>query len=228
MKNNNLMNPDNIDEAWSCLPCTQQERSDYVPFVSLSSQQLSNMNSVDSMNMCQLLPDDEVINQAMNINRLEVNDIDETTIEKINCKYYSCDEFFNLNNSKSFDITHSNVNGFVSHADDIQEFITQTKKVPNVVCISETSLQNDEVIPPNALLTGYLSPFTTNTESEKGGVAIFVRSNEAVVERNDLKIGTKEFEGVWIEIKKQGAKNIVVGCLYRHPHYNNFDDKIPK
>ena len=68
-------------------------------------------------------------------------------------------------------------------------------------------------------MTGYHSPFISNSLSQKGGVAIFVKSNENVAEREDMKIRTKEFEGVWIEIKKKGARNIVVGCLYRHPHY---------
>ena len=32
-----------------------------------------------------------------------------------------------------------------------------------------------------------------------------------------------EFEGVWIELNNKGTKNTIIGCLYRHPHYNNIE-----
>ena len=38
-------------------------------------------------------------------------------------------------------------------------------------------------------------------------------------------IQTKEYETVWIEIKNDRKnRNIVIGCIYRHPHYNNLID----
>ena len=43
-------------------------------------------------------------------------------------------------------------------------------------------------------------------------------------ECNDLKVKCKEYEAVWLEIKKKDCKNIIIGCVYRHPHYNNLDD----
>ena len=33
-----------------------------------------------------------------------------------------------------------------------------------------------------------------------------------------------EYGTVWIEIKNKIGKNIVIGCIYRHPHMNNIDD----
>ena len=33
----------------------------------------------------------------------------------------------------------------------------------------------------------------------------------------DVKISDKSFEALWIEIKNEKHKNIVCGCLYRHP-----------
>ena len=39
-------------------------------------------------------------------------------------------------------------------------------------------------------------------------------------------VADKSFEAVWIEIKNEKNKNIVCGCLYRHPHSDmeNFID----
>ena len=227
-KNRQQRNSENSDlvedEPWSCLKCVINNRSDFIPFVQLSAYELSNMNSLDSMKLLEMLPEIEAISDALDSNRLVTNDIDESKVENINCKYYTCDEFYNIDNKKSFNISHSNVNGYVSHADSIQEFLVHSKIDFNVICISETSLQDDETIPHNAKLSGYNDPFTTNTETSKGGVAIFTKNNDNVFERDDLKIRTKEFEAVWVEIKNKGCKNTVVGCVYRHPHYNNIND----
>ena len=68
------------------------------------------------------------------------NDIDEDTVDNIDCKYYSCDEFFNMENDKSFNIFHSNVNGYLSKADNIHEFLAtdENKTDFDIVCVSET------------------------------------------------------------------------------------------
>ena len=227
-KKRQLRNSENSDlvdsEPWVCLNCIINLRSDYVPFVQLSSPELSNMNSLDSMKLLEMLPDIEVTTDALETNCLVTNDIDESMVENINCKYYTCEEFYNIDNKKSFNISHSNVNGYVSHADSVQEFLVHSKIDLDIICISETSLQDDETIPHNTKLSGYNDPFTTNTETSKGGVAIFTKNNHNVFERDDLKIRTKEFEAVWVEINNKGCKNTVVGCLYRHPHYNNIND----
>ena len=44
-----------------------------------------------------------------------------------------------------------------------------------------------------------------------------------VVERNDLNIINKAFECLWVEIRNEKHKNIVCGCLYRHPN-SDIDD----
>ena len=44
------------------------------------------------------------------------------------------------------------------------------------------------------------------------------------MERCDLKISDLEFESTWVEIKNDKRKNIIIGCIYRHPHHNNLND----
>ena len=90
----------------------------------------------------------------------------------------------------------------------------------DIICISETSLMDETEIPNNAKISGFNEPFRTNTLSSKGGVLIFAKDISAQ-ERIDLKIQNKEFEGVWVELNNAGRKNTIIGCLYRHPHYNN-------
>ena len=50
--------------------------------------------------------------------------------------------------------------------------------------------------------------------------------NENADERHDLDISDKEFEASWIEINLKKSKNIIMGCIYRHPHSTNLNEFI--
>ena len=92
----NRDNPELVDnELWSCMTCILKERSAYVPFIYLSETELNNLNTIDSMKLLDLLPCDEVHNDALSINQLILDD-DDDIIDNINCKY-TCDDFLNLN-----------------------------------------------------------------------------------------------------------------------------------
>ena len=234
MQMDNLENPD-LDETWLCYLCTMHIRAEYSPFIYMSNNQLINMNSVDSMNIFDMLPDDNVFSEAFKTNCLRIydeddgnhnNEIDEDIMDNINCKYYTCDEFFNHENSNSFNIVHSNVNGLRSHAENINEFIGHKKNTTiNVFCLTETSLPLNETDLPTSIKPEGFTAISTGTETQKGGATIFVKECHDFVERDDLMIQTKEFETVWIEIKTDRKdRNIVIGCIYRHPHYNNLHD----
>ena len=68
------------------------------------------------------------------------------------------------------------------------------------------------------LLLTYSFP-TCNGSSFK-----YIFSTHHTIERNDLKICNKEYESNWIEILNQKCKNVIIGCIYRHPQYDNLDD----
>ena len=81
----NRENPELEDnESWSCLSCTMQERRDYVPFIQLSHSDIHNLNSVDSMKLFELLPNEDKMEYAHKTNNMVTNDIDEESVEKIN------------------------------------------------------------------------------------------------------------------------------------------------
>ena len=56
--------------------------------------------------------------------------------------------------------------------------------------------------------------------SRKGGTALYVKESYDVFERSDLKIQNNCFESLWFEIKNKRNKNILCGCIYRHPKYD--------
>ena len=73
----NRDNPELIEsEIWSCLNCTLKERANYIPFLFLSSDELFNMNSLDSMKLLELLPDNDIVTEALNTNYIVTNDLD--------------------------------------------------------------------------------------------------------------------------------------------------------
>ena len=121
-----------------------------------------------------MLPDDDGFSDALKTNSLTTTDDDEIddNVDNINCKYYACDEFFTHNNSNSFNILHSNVNGLIYHADNINEFLAHCESTNfDAICITESSLHQDADIPNNVLPNGY-EHISTET---LGGVTIFVK-----------------------------------------------------
>ena len=60
---------------------------------------------------------------------------------------------------------------------------------------------------------------------------MYVNSDYDSFERIELKHQSDLFESVWMEIKNKKTKNIVCGCIYRHPtklksDYNEFNNYL--
>ena len=77
---------------------------------------------------------------------------------------------------------------------------------------------SDNFFTTNVNLTGF-KEFYTPSNSSKGGTALYVKEIYEAFERNDLKSQNDYFESVWIEVKNKHKKNIICGCIYRHPNY---------
>ena len=52
---------------------------------------------------------------------------------------------------------------------------------------------------------------------------MFINKDFDSFERTDLKAQTDLYESVWAEIKNKNSKNIVCGCIYRHPNGSKSD-----
>ena len=92
----------------------------------------------------------------------------------------------------------------------------------DIVGITETSEKKDISFISNVSLPGY-SLFHTPTNTRNGGTALYVKSLYNPFERFDLKTQVDTFEGVWIEISNKNSKNVLCGCIYRHPNYDVSD-----
>ena len=75
-------------------------------------------------------------------------------------------------------------------------------------------------------LKGY-SHESCPTESAAGGTLLYISNNLSYKPRNDLRFYKyTELESRFTEIFNPKKTNVIVGCIYRHPHMelNEFND----
>jgi len=205
-------------EKWECLKCTIKLFYENIPFMFLNNQDLENLNKSDSMRFFDMLPRFNIASQLPSLSNAS-NDIDDI-VDNIDSKYYPVNEFQNLNIQKSFNIFHSNVNGLDTHFENLHTFLSNSNTPSfDIINITETSQVNGQNFKTNVTIEGY-DLYHTETLTAKGGTAIFIKNSYDTFERNDLKIKHNDFESTWIEIKNKNSKNIISGCIYRHPRYD--------
>ena len=205
--------------AWECLKCKTRLLCNNLPFMFQDNLDIENLNHSDSMSFFDMLPQLKVRSEILS-NEYNSNDIDQNITDYIDCKYYTVQDFKKLSLEKTLNIYHANVNGLDSHFDNLHEFLSneQTPKF-DIINITETSQKIGENFKTNVMIEGY-DFYCTETKSAKGGTAIYIKNNYDSFERDDLKILNDDFETVWIEIKNKNNKNIICGCVYRHPRYD--------
>ena len=151
----------------------------------------------------------------------------------LNSKYHSVRDFQKLKIQKNFNIFHANVNGLESKFDTLHTFLSGSTSKMDVIAITETSENKDHGFITNVELDGYKAPYHTQTNSLKGGTALYVNKDFDSFERTEFKCQNDILESVWIEIKNKNSKNIICGCIYRHPktlisdfsEFNKYMDK---
>ena len=140
------------------------------------------------MKLVEMIPEFEINSQILRVDDLCSKDIDENLVNKINCKYFTNDEFSKLSNDiNSFNIFHANVNGLECHFEELHHFLSNASLDFNAICISETSQLNESDFVRNVNINNYCKLYTTETLTGKGGVAIYIKDNLETIERNDLK-----------------------------------------
>ena len=219
----NDTNPDTVEKAkWYCLYCTMVENHELFPYTLCDDHELDNINNSDNMSFCEHLPSLEDIYETSKFSAFPKPMEEASLPSNLNSKYHSVHDFQKLKVGNNFNIFHANVNGLESKFDTLHTFLGGTASAVDVVAITETSEHDKHSFISNIDMDGY-DPFSTPTLSLKGGTALFVNKDYKAFERRDIKIQNNLFESVWIEIKNKNSKNIVCGCIYRHPNKLNQD-----
>ena len=147
----------------------------------------------------------------------DISDADNTS--GINCKYYNINEFSKCNfKSKNLSFFHLNIGSLSLHYDELKLLYEQLGLNFGVIGITETKFSSNSN-PPQCQLENY-DMIHTPSDSEKGGALLYLSNKLQYTRRSDLdKIvyKSKELESIFAEITQPKSKNIIVGCIYRHP-----------
>ena len=140
----------------------------------------------------------------------------EILFNKSNYHYLSCIKNLiqNKQNNEIFAI-HFNARSLQKNIDYLHYLVTEFKKKPEIIAISETKLRKGE-IRMNVKLDGY-NFVHVDTESNAGGVGLFIIDNLEYQILNDVSINMSSVENIWIKIKNRNDQQIVIGVIYRHP-----------
>ena len=88
---------------------------------------------------------------------------------------------------------------------------------PKIIGISESRLQKRKQHITNISLPNYVCEHTP-TESSKGGTLLYLDKNLKYKLRKDLNIYHKGMiKSIFVEIINKNEKNMVAGCIYKHP-----------
>ena len=206
------------ENEWMCNKCQISNMANIFPFGLENNYDLQNILQADSLKILENLPSYEITSKASDIDSLKQFDIDENTVTNINSRYYPAYEFQSLHPVNSFNLFHTNLNGLENKFEQLHNFVNTTKMNIDIIGISETTQSENNIFKTNVSIDGYHQPFTLGSKSSRGGVAIYARDNLNIWQRDDLNTVNNYFESVWVEIEIEKSKNIICGCMYRHPN----------
>ena len=149
-------------------------------------------------------------------NDFSSHNVDEPS--PINCGYYDISSSIPYSNC-NLSMLHLNLASLGLHKEELVTTLSLLDFDFDIIALSETRIMcgRDPIF--DVSLTGY-NHYLTPTESEKGGVIIYVKQNIDVKRRFDLEkkmYKSRELESVFLEIVNKGKKNEIFGCVYRHP-----------
>ncbi len=176
---------------------------------------------VSSMSASQL---NKFVKQCENI-KSQVNSTDDENEDEffdsmVNSKYYNINNFNKLkpDKSSSFGLLHVNIASLDAHIDDLRSVLGRLKFCFDVIGISEHKIEKDSAPSNNITITGYDEFKFEPTETSFGGTGFYIKSDLDYVIRHDLRLNSPgNFEAMFVEIILTDRKNLVVGCIYRHP-----------
>ena len=209
-----------VEKDWSCFNCDKNN----LPFSDLDDQQLflTSYGFDDFISDdISLLPNNETVKFVNDCDKItDTLDIDSDSNfpNIVNSKYYNIKEFNGIkpDSSSCFSITHVNLASLNKHIDDLHLILSLLDINFDIIAISEHKINNEPS--KNIDISGYHKFVFEPTKSTHGGTGFYVKENINFIERKDLNINSiYNCEAYFIEINYQNKKNLIIGCLYRHP-----------
>ena len=131
--------------------------------------------------------------------------------------YFTPADFVSAKISKnSFSILHLNIASLAKHIGELRYMLVSLDHPFDIIGLTETRLSNEIPI-SNVDIEGHQFVHTP-TPSQCGGAAIYIKNGHQYEIINDhSRTIDNVSESVFIEIKNSNGKNIIIGCMYRHP-----------
>ena len=173
----------------------------------------------DDNSTIQLFPTHRINTLFKEINNFNDSNSDVDESPSIDCKYYNADEIKKKFKQGGFSLFHLNIASLGCHKDELEELLSILDFKLDIIGLSETKIQKDQTPIYDINLKGYDKYFTP-TESTKGGTIIYFNENLNVNNRKDLERKlylSNKLESTFVEIINKGKKNIIIGCVYKHP-----------
>ena len=122
--------------------------------------------------------------------------------------------FKNAAKQKGFSLLHCNTRSLGKNVSLLHDILLTVETRPDIIAISETKINENSYA--NINLPGY-NFVNTNSKSQAGGVGLYIANNIEFSRKTDLDISRDGIESCWVELACHKQKNIVIGCVYRHP-----------
>ena len=119
---------------------------------------------------------------------------------------------------KNLNFFHLNISWLPYHFTERHSFLASTDVIFDVIQITESRLNRNK----KHLATIDLPNYSTDhcpADGASGGALLYIKEDLIYKSRINLKIyKRRELEPPFIEIIKPKLKNVIVGCIYRHPY----------
>jgi len=205
----------------------------FLPFThgddSISFEVNSNLNHLSNDVNFHISNDDKIFRASCD-SMINLFDNDDEKVDDeinlpttINSKYYDIKQLNALKTDpiSNFGLFHVNIASLDKHIDDLKLILSLLKTNFSIVGISEHKILKDSLPSNNIKIPGYKDFIFEPTETNCGGAGFYIKDNLDHIIRMDLQINSPaHYESIFIEIKFPDKKNLVVGCLYRHPSSN--------
>ena len=119
---------------------------------------------------------------------------------------------------KGLTVAHLNINRLLGKMDSVRELLSEFPL--DIFTVSDTWLSS-HILDEELKIDGYsfVRKDRENTEkTQGGGLIVYVRDGINFSERDNISNGG--IEDIWIEVKRDKCKNLLVGSFYRPPDQN--------
>ena len=138
----------------------------------------------------------------------------------VNSEYYDEKKLNSLKIDlpSSFGLFHANIASLNLHIDGLKLILSKRNFKFDIIGISEHKIRKYALPSNNISIPGYDEFIFEPTGTTHEGTGFYIKNNIDYISRKDLQIYSPgNFESIFIEIHFAKKRNLIVGCIYRHP-----------